>query len=184
MLADAGHQGSFDDEKQVLEMYMFLLHWLIVTAETKVMPSSDDAEAPGPAAAGGKKKKVTKKKTEEWEWTAQKEKALQVMESLLELRLGRIWHMDHERDNFISVFTKPIYIILEGKENLKDATITALVYNIIGLCVKLYNHGFTATTSIMQCLSYFEHLAEPMADLLGVLYTKYDESKVTEDVLR
>ena len=106
------------------------------------------------------------------------------MESLLELQLHRIWHMDHEKDNFISVFTKPAYIILEEKDNLKNDTITGLVYNIIALCIKHYNHGFAATTSIMQCLSYFEHLAEPMADLLGVVYNKYDESKVIENVLR
>lgn len=83
-----------------------------------------------------------------------------------------------------SVLTKPAYIILEEKENLKNDVIANLVYNVIALCVKNFNHGFGATTSIMQCLGYFEHLAEPMADLLGVAYNKYEESKVVEDVLR
>lgn len=85
-------------------MYMFLLHWLVITAETKVKPSGEKGE--GEVAEAGKKKKAGKKKAaanaeEQWEWISQKERALRFIQELLELKLNRIWHMDSERDNFI-----------------------------------------------------------------------------------
>ena len=41
-----------------------------------------------------------------------------------------------------------------------------------------------AQTSIIQNLSYFEHLAEPMAELLHILSEQYDYPQLTDEVLR
>ena len=41
-----------------------------------------------------------------------------------------------------------------------------------------------AQTSIIQNLSYFEHLAEPMAEFLHILSEQYDYPQLTEEVLR
>jgi condensin complex subunit 1 len=41
-----------------------------------------------------------------------------------------------------------------------------------------------AQTSIIQNLSYFEHLSEPMAELLHILAEQYDYPQLTDEVLR
>lgn len=44
--------------------------------------------------------------------------------------------------------------------------------------------GIGAQTSIIQNLSYFEHLSEPMAEFLHILAEQYDYPQLTEDILR
>ena len=41
-----------------------------------------------------------------------------------------------------------------------------------------------AQTSIVQSLSYFEHLSEPMAEFLQILSEQYDYPQLAEEVLR
>ncbi len=41
-----------------------------------------------------------------------------------------------------------------------------------------------AQTSIIQNLSYFEHLAEPMAEFLHILAEQYDYPQLTDEILR
>ena len=41
-----------------------------------------------------------------------------------------------------------------------------------------------AQTSIIQNLSYFEHLSEPMAEFLHILAEQYDYPQLTDEVLR
>jgi condensin complex subunit 1 len=36
----------------------------------------------------------------------------------------------------------------------------------------------------MQNLTYFEHLAEPMAELLNILEKEFDHTILTEEILR
>lgn len=47
------------------------------------------------------------------------------------------------------------------------------------------NFGFTAAQiSIVQNLTYFEHLSEPMAEFLHILAEQYDYPQLGEEVLR
>ena len=41
-----------------------------------------------------------------------------------------------------------------------------------------------AQTSIIQSLSYFEHLSEPMAELLHILAEQYDYPQLAEEIIR
>ena len=41
-----------------------------------------------------------------------------------------------------------------------------------------------AQTSIIQNLSYFEHLAEPMAEFLHILSEQYDYPQLADEILR
>ena len=45
-------------------------------------------------------------------------------------------------------------------------------------------YGLGAQTSIIQNLSYFEHLSEPMAEFLHILAEQYDHPQLTEEILR
>lgn len=41
-----------------------------------------------------------------------------------------------------------------------------------------------AQTSVLQNLSYFEHLAEPMAEFVHILSEQYDYPQLAEEILR
>lgn len=67
---------------------------------------------------------------------------------------------------------------------MKNADIRLGVYKVICLAVKNHGHGFGAQVSIMQCLQYYEHLSEPMAEALTVLAKEFDHSQLAEEILR
>jgi condensin complex subunit 1 len=58
------------------------------------------------------------------------------------------------------------------------------IYRVICLAVKFNGHAFGAQTSIIQNLTYFEHLSEPMAELLEMLEKEFDYGQLGEEVLR
>lgn len=41
-----------------------------------------------------------------------------------------------------------------------------------------------AQTSMIQCLQYFEHLAEPIAEILTLLKDQFDHTQLAEGILR
>lgn len=67
---------------------------------------------------------------------------------------------------------------------MKVSEIKLGVYKIICLAVKTHGHTFSAQISIMQSLQYFEHLSEPMAEILAVLQKEFDHTQLAEEVLR
>jgi len=80
--------------------------------------------------------------------------------------------------------TRPAYYITESEIYMKNNDIKLGVYKVICLAVKHHGHGFGAQISIMQCLQYFEHLSEPMAEALTVLAKEFDHSQLAEEILR
>jgi hypothetical protein len=46
------------------------------------------------------------------------------------------------------------------------------------------NQSKGAQTSIVQSLTYFEHLSEPMAEFLHILSEQYDYTQLGDEILR
>jgi condensin complex subunit 1 len=46
------------------------------------------------------------------------------------------------------------------------------------------NVGIGAQTSIVQSLTYFEHLSEPMAEFLHILAEQYDYPQLSDEILK
>jgi condensin complex subunit 1 len=67
---------------------------------------------------------------------------------------------------------------------MKSQPLKLLIYKIVCLAVKHHSHSITAQASIVQSLQYYEHLSEPMAELLAVLAKEFDHSQLAEEVLR
>ncbi|CAG8544327.1 22071_t:CDS:10 [Dentiscutata erythropus] len=189
---DADDEETYSEHRTALEMYGFLLVWLISNAENKA--DSKSIASGTMAMAGGKTKRQRQTKpksstpsavslSDEWDWSAQKPVTLRLMVKVLELKIKNIWTSTHERDTFVSLFTKSAYRILENVTNTKDSAIKKIVYQILSVCVKEHNHAFGAQTSIMQNLQYYEHLAEPMAEFLDVLAENYNHTRLTEEIL-
>lgn len=45
-------------------------------------------------------------------------------------------------------------------------------------------HNEGAQTSIVQSLTYFEHLSEPMAEFLHILAEQYDYPQLSDEILK
>jgi condensin complex subunit 1 len=73
---------------------------------------------------------------------------------------------------------------MESEAHMKVQSIRLGVYKVICLAVKHHGHTLAAQTSILQSLSYSEHLAEPMAELLTVLVKEFDHQQLCDELLR
>ncbi|KAJ8117902.1 hypothetical protein OPT61_g998 [Boeremia exigua] len=180
---EAEEQDAIPHHKTTLEMYAFLLRWTISAVETRALEKSASAPAARWRGKTGKSKSGSSKDGT-WDAAAQLETALDRVSKVLKLKLSRIFVTTSERDTFIGLFTKPVYHILENEARVKNNAIRNHCFRVLCVAVKHHGHAYTAQTSINQCLTYFEHLSEPMAEFLHTLADAYDYSQLAEDVLK
>ncbi|PFH60173.1 hypothetical protein XA68_11361 [Ophiocordyceps unilateralis] len=166
--------------KQLLEMYGFLLQWTIAAVETKAAEKSSTA----PAARGRGKPKKGSTKDGSWDSAAQLQSALDVMCKVLKLRLSKIFLTTSERDTFVGLLTRPVYMVLESEQRVKAISIRMHCYKVLCVAVKHHGHGYAAQINVVQNLTYFEHLSEPMAEFLHILAETYDYPQLADEVLR
>ncbi|WVQ81007.1 hypothetical protein IAT38_003114 [Cryptococcus sp. DSM 104549] len=170
--------------KQPLEMWAFLLQWFVTVAERGAGQTGEPRAA---AAATGRGKKKTAKSaapSTSFAFADHLPIVFGAMHKTLRLPTSRIWRTTSEREAFISCFVKPAYQLAETEAYLKAAETRLGIYKVICLAVKFHQHAFGAQTSIMQNLTYFEHLSEPMAELLAILEKEFDFGQLGEEVLR
>ncbi|CAI4211686.1 unnamed protein product [Parascedosporium putredinis] len=152
-------QESGAHHKQLLEIYGFLLQWTIAAVETKAAEKSST--------------------------TAPLQAAMEIMCKVLKLKLSKIFMTTSERDTFIQqLITRPVYLILESEQRVKEMPIRMHAFKVLCIAIKHHGHGYAAQISIVQNLTYFEHLSEPMAEFLHILAETYDYSQLAEEVLR
>jgi len=140
---EAEEQDSIEHHKYILEVHAFLLQWAIAAIETKAAEKSASA----PAARGrgsGKtgKAKASANKDANWDPTSQLQTALDVMSKVLKLKLNRVFVTTSERDTFISLFTRPMYLLLENEIRIKNAAIKNHVFRVVCIAVKHHGHAF------------------------------------------
>lgn len=180
---ESDEQDLLSHHKHLLEIYGFLLQWTISCVETKAAEKSSSA----PIARGRKpkgKKASAADKEANWDSAAQLQIALDTMCKVLRLKLGKIFLTTSERDTFIGLITRPVYLILESEQRIKNTTIRMHAFKVLCIAVKHHGHGYAAQISIVQNLTYFEHLSEPMAEFLHILAEQYDYPQLGEEVLR
>jgi condensin complex subunit 1 len=67
---------------------------------------------------------------------------------------------------------------------MKNAQIKQGVYKVLCPAVKSHGHALVAQIIIMQNLQVYEHLAEPMAELLVCLAKEFDHTQLGDEILR
>ncbi|KAK4160517.1 putative condensin complex subunit 1 [Cladorrhinum sp. PSN259] len=187
--ADVVHHDLESDEqelvahhKQLLEIYGFLLQWTIAAVETKAAEKSSTTV---PVRGRGKPKgKKGPGNDANWDSSTQLETALNTMCKVLRLKLGKIFLTTSERDTFISLLTRPVYMVLESEQRVKNTSIRMHSFKVLCLAVKHHGHAYAAQISIVQNLTYFEHLSEPMAEFLHILAEQYDYPQLSDEILR
>ncbi|KAK0385515.1 hypothetical protein NLU13_6695 [Sarocladium strictum] len=173
-------QDAVAHHKQLLEIYGFLLQWTIAAVEAKAAEKSTTA----PVARGRGKAKKGPAKQEVWDSAAQLQSALDVMCKVLRLKLSKIFLTTSERDTFIGLLTRPVYLILESEQRAKSTPIRMHSFKVLCIAVKHHGHGYAAQINVIQNLTYFEHLSEPMAEFLHILAETYDYPQLAEEILR
>jgi len=188
--ADVIHHDLESDEqeliahhKQLLEIYGFLLQWTIAAVETKAAEKSSTT-VPARRGKPKSKKDAATNKDGSWDSSAQLETALNTMCKVLRLKLGKIFLTTSERDTFIGLLTRPVYMILESEQRVKNTSIRMHTFKVLCIAVKHHGHGYAAQISCVQNLTYFEHLSEPMAEFLHILAEQYDYPQLTDEILR
>lgn len=184
--AETVHHEEQDGEtetaqhKQILEVFAFLLQWCIAAVEVK---SAEKPTAPARKGAKGAKGKAAQKDGF-WDPSSQLQTALDAMTKVMKLKLAKIFVTTSERDTFIGLFTRPVYQILESEQRVKSTAIRMHAFKVLCVAIKHHGHAYGAQTSIIQNLTYFEHLAEPMAEFLNILAEQYDYPQLAEEVMK
>jgi len=167
--------------KTQLENWAFLLQWFVLAAEKGAGRAQGEEVAAANKRGKGKKKATA---PTGFAWSDHLPYVLIAMHRALRIPTSRVWRTSSEREAFVSCFTKPAYQLAEVEAYLKQQEIKLGIYKVICLAVKFHGHAFGAQTSIVQNLTYFEHLSEPMAELLAILEKEFDYAQLAEEVLR
>ncbi|OGE54164.1 hypothetical protein PENARI_c006G06870 [Penicillium arizonense] len=177
---ESDEQDAIQAHKQLLEMYGFLLQWALSAVEVKAAEKPTEA---APVRRGGPKSKKSAKDGQ-WDWTPQIQISMETMCKVMKLKLGRIFLTTSDRDTFINLFTRTIYLVLESEQRVKSMAIRMHAFKVLCIAVKHHGHAFGAQTSIVQSLTYFEHLSEPMAEFLHILAEQYDYPQLSDEILK
>jgi len=147
--ADIIHNDLESDEqeliahhKQLLEVFGFLLQWTIAAVETKAAEKSSTAPAARGRGKAAKSKTAGKDKDGNWDSSAQLQTALDTMCKVLKLKLSKIFLTTSERDTFIGLFTRPVYMILESESRVKATAIRMHAFKVLCIAVKHHGHGY------------------------------------------
>ncbi|KAH7192632.1 armadillo-type protein [Fusarium flagelliforme] len=178
----ADEQDTVAHHKKLLEIFGFLLQWTIAAVETKAAEKT--TAAPVARGRGKPKKGAAKDKDAAWDSATQLQAALEVMCKVLKLKLSKIFLTTSERDTFVGLLTRPVYMILESEQRVKATSIRMHCFKVLCIAVKHHGHAYAAQINIIQNLTYFEHLSEPMAEFLNILAETYDYPQLADEVLR
>ncbi|ERS95352.1 hypothetical protein HMPREF1624_08230 [Sporothrix schenckii ATCC 58251] len=181
---EADEQDLIAHHKHLLEIYGFLLQWTVSAVETRAAEKSSSAPAArGSSKARGKKAASENDKDSSWDSSAQLQTALDTMCKVLRLKLAKIFLTTSERDTFMGLLTRPVYLILESEQRVKSMPIRMHAFKVLCMAVKHHGHAYAAQISIVQNLTYFEHLSEPMAEFLHILSEQYDYEQLANEIL-
>lgn len=132
-------QETISSHKQLLEVYGFLLQWTISAVETKA------AEKPAQPVARGRgkpKKNAPKGQEAVWDSSRQLQSALEIMCKVLKVKLSKIFLTTSERDTFIGLLTRPVYLILESEQRVKSTSIRMHAFKVLCIAIKHHGHGY------------------------------------------
>ncbi|UZJ56124.1 hypothetical protein CBS101457_005444 [Exobasidium rhododendri] len=177
----------YKEHTETLEKYAFSLQWLIHSAE-KAYNSREErsaAEASSGARGGAAKGKGTGTAISGWDWQRAIPTLLQALTKSLRLSTSILFPLTAAKDAFISgCVLRPVLLLQENENHLKIPAIKLSIFKVICNCVKNHGQAYVVQTSIMQALAYYEHLAEPMAELLALLRIEFDYERLGDEVLR
>lgn len=166
-----------------LEEYGYLIHVILCFLQEDVHIAATQTTSLG--RNGSKKSTAKNEAVELFKKTCiQLESILETILRVLEVDLGKLFQTTAEKNMFIELFTKPLYLLIEVEPAVKVLSLKFLIQRIIAMSVKYHNQEASAGNAIMTNLTYFLHLSNFNAELLKTLNEVYDFPQLTEEVLR
>ena len=133
---EADEQEAVQHHKKLLEAYAFLLQWTISVVETKAAEKPTSAAPARRGPKGGKKAPV---KDSSWDSSVPLQTAMETMCKVMKLKLGRIFMTTSDRDTFVNLLTRSVYLILESEQRVKSMAIRMHAFKV--LCIAVKHHG-------------------------------------------
>ena len=138
---EAEEQEAAKQHKQLLEIYGFLLQWVISAVETKAA-ERPAVTAPTKGRGSGKAKPKATGKDGSWDSSGQLQTAMDTMCKVLKLKLGSVFVTTSERDTFVGLFTRAVYLILESEARVKNTAIRMHAFKVLCIAIKHHGHAF------------------------------------------
>ena len=132
---------TIQSHKQLLEIYGFLLQWTIAAVEAKAAEKSASTSASAIRGRGGKGGKAKANK-DAWDASSQIQVALDVMGKVLKLKLARLFPTTSERDTFVGLFTRAVYLVLENESRVKSTPLRMHSFKVLCIAVKHHGHAY------------------------------------------
>ncbi|PWN22040.1 ARM repeat-containing protein [Microstroma glucosiphilum] len=201
MLDDSDDEDGYTPEElrkmycEPLEMWAFLVNWLLVMADHVANTTSASGSGAGAAApkSKGRGKKATSggaggssSSPSSFPWsTILLPSLLQVTSNFLQVFPSNLFYpLPTPRESILSAFLRPSLALLDRESNLKaNADIKTHVFSITCLSVKRHGQAQTVQPLLLQMLQYHDHLPEAVAQLLTVLRLEYDSPRLAEELL-
>lgn len=146
----ADEQEAVAQHKQLLEILGFMLQWSVAAVETKAAerPATTAPARGRPGAGKAARSKASSGNSSsnhrdgQWDSTSQILAALDIMSKVMKLKLGKIFVTTSERDTFVSLFTRPVYQILESEARTKISSVRMHTFKVLCIAVKHHGHAF------------------------------------------
>lgn len=149
---DANETDSTQHHKHVLERYGFVLQWTIASIESKAAERSASDATSVARPRGGVKATKVKAGKDNGDALAQVQAALDTMNKVLKLRLTACFVTTSERDTFIGLFTRAVYLVQESEARMKVTAIRMHTYKVLCVAIKHHGHAFgTIAAARMSC---------------------------------
>jgi condensin complex subunit 1 len=148
---EADEQEAVQQHKQLLEMYGFLLQWALSAVEVKAAEKPANA-APARRGVGKSGKPRSGAKDGTWDWTAQLQISMETMCKVLKLKLGKIFLTTSDRDTFVNLFTRSVYLLFENEQRVKNMAIRMHAFKLLCIAVKHHGHAFGMCQWRSYCL--------------------------------
>ena len=97
---------GLDSFRKPLEIYSFLLLWVITNAESigSQKSTSTSKETTRGRQSKAKQAAASKEQAAHWDYTPQLQTAFDVMCKILKLKLAKVWTLTSEKDTFVRLF--------------------------------------------------------------------------------
>ncbi|KAJ3406921.1 Condensin complex subunit [Chytriomyces hyalinus] len=185
-LGSDSQQNQFDSfHKPVIEMYAFLIHWMIDVGEMRYREEKSKEITKAPAGGKGKSKAKASSQPHVLEWESIRARLLEAVGLSLKLDIHRIIISSSERDLYVSMILKSVCLVLEDKDAIKNANTKNAAFAILGLAAKKFDTGPTKSVQmrVIQLIKE-EHLAEPVAEFLKKVSDALEYPELLDGVLR
>lgn len=114
----------------------------------------------------------------------QVEDALDAVASCLKVDLSKLFVTTPEKTQFLDMFIRPIFRLMELPDRMKLMPIKTLMFRNVALTVTKHGMSIIVQNAVIQSLTYYIHLPPYMAELMHILNTQYEHIGLTEDLLR